>query len=216
MRYTADHSSLSLLGSTALAAALLFTSSSALASSTYPGVIASKYSVTAPQCTLCHNNPAGGSGTATQPFASTMTGKGLTGGSATDLLGTLLDASTSDTDGDGVTDVDELKAGGDPNVSGGTPVEPPSYGCIEQNGSIAGPRSQSPRLASMAVAGLLAGFLFFRRRRLGSLSLPTGNSFGPGRASLVGPWCPQQVGHRGERLAMNLSPRPFNVSGIWR
>lgn len=168
MRHTAYLSAPSLLGSTALAAALLFASPAAQASSAYPGAIATKYSVAAPQCTLCHNTPAGGSGTAVQPFAAAMRGKGLTGGGATDLLQTLLDANTDDTDGDGVSDVDEIKAGGDPNVSGGTPVEPPSYGCIEQNGSIAGPRSQSPRLASMAVAGLLAGFLFFRRRRLGS------------------------------------------------
>jgi hypothetical protein len=170
MRYTAYLRSPSLLGSAAIAASLLLSASSAQASGGYPAAIAAKFSVTQPQCTLCHNNPAGGGGTATQPFALTMKSKyGLTGGGALAALQTGLDANTDDTDGDGVGDVDEIKAGGDPNVSGGTPVEPPSYGCIEQNGSIAGPRSQSPRLASLAVAGLLAGFLFFRRRRLGSL-----------------------------------------------
>lgn len=165
MRLTSSLPSPSLLGSAALAGALLLASPSAHASSGYPGAIATKYSVAAPQCTLCHNNPQGGGGTATQPFAATMIPLGLSGGSATDKLTAALDANTADTDGDGKTDVDEIKAGEDPNVSGGTPVEPPSYGCIEQNGSIAGTRSPSPRLASMAVAGLLAGFLFFRRRR---------------------------------------------------
>lgn len=165
MRLISYPRSPSLLGSAALAGALLLASPSARASGAYPGTIGTKYSVTAPQCTLCHNNPAGGGGTATQPFAATMKGLGLAGGGDTAKLTATLDANTNDTDGDGKSDVDEIKAGEDPNVSGGTPVEPPSYGCIEQNGSIAGTRSQSPRLASMAVAGLLAGFLFFRRRR---------------------------------------------------
>ncbi|HEU4406569.1 MAG TPA: hypothetical protein VFS43_14985 [Polyangiaceae bacterium] len=164
MRSITDLSPPSLLAPAALAAALLFTSGSASASGGYPTTIASKYGVGAPACTLCHTNPSGGAGTAEQPFAVTMKKYGLTGNSATAALEQALEDNTDDSDSDGTPDVDELQNGGDPN-SGGAAVDPAKYGCVEQSNSIAGARSSSPRLASLAVAGLVAGFLFLRRRR---------------------------------------------------
>lgn len=165
MRSIALFSAPSLLAATPLAAALLFGSSTALASGGYPGNIATKLSVDAPACTLCHDTDAGGSGTANKPFALTMRNQyGLTGGSATAALEAALDNNTADSDGDGASDIDELRNGEDPNRSGGS-VTPAKYGCIEQNSSIAGSTSAPPRIASMVMAGLVAGVLLLRRRR---------------------------------------------------
>jgi hypothetical protein len=149
-----------------IAGALLVTPSTALASGGYPGVVAGKLGVAAPACTLCHDNPSGGAGTATRPFAVTMKSKyDLTGGEADDVLEKALDANKDDSDTDGTSDVDELKAGSDPNQAGGGNVVPAKYGCFEQSSTIAGVGSRAPRTASLTMAGLVAVGLLLRRRR---------------------------------------------------
>jgi hypothetical protein len=100
--------------------------SSVLASGTYPGDIATALAVTAPACTLCHVG-APGFGTATSKFAVSAKGKGLMGGGATALLTTALTAletSMTDSDGDGVPDITELKTGKNPNVKDAVVVMP--------------------------------------------------------------------------------------------
>jgi hypothetical protein len=110
-----------------------------------------------PQCTICHASNAGGSGTVVEPFGIALEGLGLTGGSQTDTLLAALDATTADSDSDGVLDVDELAAGDDPNgpgaLCGTTPVPTPQYGCLDQ--------ARSPAGAWALVVGILA----LRRRR---------------------------------------------------
>jgi len=57
-------------------------------------------------------------------------------------LDTALDAlaaERTDSDHDGVPDIDELEAGSDPNVAGGGSVPPPSYGCFDVTGQAASP-----------------------------------------------------------------------------
>src|SRR5262249_60151873 len=86
-----------------------------------------------PACTLGHETESGGFGTVTKPFGKSMQARGLV---AQNLgsLDTALDALAAehtDSDHDGVGDIDELKAGSDPNVAGGGSVTPPTYGCFE-------------------------------------------------------------------------------------
>ena len=106
-----------------------------------------------PACTLCHNTPSGGFGTVTTPFGKSMRARGLV---AQNLgsLDTALDALAAehtDSDGDGVGDIDELKAGSDPNVAGGGSVTPPTYGCFDVTGQPASPLALLP----LALAWLL-------------------------------------------------------------
>jgi len=109
----------------------------ALASPVYPSTLTDFVGAPcAPTCSVCHSTPAGGVGTAVQPFAVALIDGGLTGGSDTATLDTALgamDAAGTDSDGDGIADLDELGAGDDPN--GGEPfcdVLTPTYGCLNQ------------------------------------------------------------------------------------
>lgn len=104
----------------------------AYASPAYPGVIQSQLATArAPECTICHATPSGGLGTATTGFATYLRSRGL-GANDQGSLRTALEAMIGerhDTDGDGVTDLDALKAGQDPNGMTDTSVAPPKYGC---------------------------------------------------------------------------------------
>jgi hypothetical protein len=128
-------------------------------SSIYPPEIRAHLSLSyTPACTLCHNTPSGGFGTVTTPFGKSMMARGLV---AQNLgsLDTALDALAAehtDSDGDGVGDIDELKAGSDPNVGGGGSVTPPSYGCFDVTGQGAGP---------LALVPLALAWLLLRLRR---------------------------------------------------
>ncbi|WP_394849933.1 thrombospondin type 3 repeat-containing protein [Pendulispora brunnea] len=117
-----------------------------------------------PQCTLCHNNPAGGTGTVTQPFGMKMRSRGLVPedeGSLQTAL-TALQAEGSDVDNDGVPDIQELRLGTDPNGAG---EETPSYGCGSSISPVS-PRRALPD-ASVILSGTLMaiGAIFLRRRR---------------------------------------------------
>lgn len=106
------------------------------ASPVYPGTVKRTLGLQKiPQCTLCHQSLAGGTGTAVQPFALAVRERGLTGLSNIQKLQEVLaqlETEAVDTDGDGVGDIAELKAGTNPNPQaaapdGGTPKElPPS------------------------------------------------------------------------------------------
>jgi hypothetical protein len=94
-----------------------------------------------PPCGLCHRGVEA-AGTVTTPFGVSMRLRGLV---MYDLgsLQTALAAMQSgavDSDGDGVPDLEELRAGGDPNVpstDGGQPavtLPEPTYGCVAGDG----------------------------------------------------------------------------------
>jgi hypothetical protein len=140
------------------------------ASVTYPEAIKTKVGLSsAPACTVCHISPGD---SPTKPFYKSLQKYGLTSGGNTVALESALTSLTTnqdDSDADGVSDINELKTGGNPNVKdqtaatdggvssdggtptgGGDPVVPSvKYGC-----------------GSTAVPELLAlcGVLLFRRR----------------------------------------------------
>ncbi len=111
----------------------------ALASGNYPAEVATFTEMSCtPTCLLCHTTASGGGGTANQPFALALKDRGLTGGGDTDALTTALaalEADAVDSDGDGTTDVEGLRAGLDPNdgvaFCGSDVVDAPTYGCFQ-------------------------------------------------------------------------------------
>jgi hypothetical protein len=90
----------------------------------YPQVVQDTLHLQAPpDCILCHTSDLGGAGTATKPFARTLEQFGL--GTAFDpgLLASALEqveTCKTDSDGDGLSDVDEITNNGDPNDGHGT------------------------------------------------------------------------------------------------
>jgi hypothetical protein len=112
----------------------------AQASSPYPAALASQLGMPCtPACTVCHTTNAGGGGTVTRAFGVAAMDRGLDGGGQTPLLLAALDALQTDavdSDGDGVTDIDALINGDDPN--GGPPLcdaVSPQYGCFNHASS---------------------------------------------------------------------------------
>ena len=91
----------------------------ARASDVYPGELAATLMLTqAEPCTLCHQSDAGGDGTVVTPFGRSMILLGATGNDNRSTLREALQESDRkgiDSDGDGYTDLDELRAGEDPN-----------------------------------------------------------------------------------------------------
>lgn len=116
-----------------------------------------------PPCFLCHVKDKTGLGTAESPFALSMRDLGLSADDHNSLT-TALTALTNekiDSDGDGVDDIDELKAGTDPNTDAPaslrSPTEP-SLGCR------ATPYRRDTS-APLAVFGVVLLLRFVGRRR---------------------------------------------------
>ncbi|HEY8943783.1 MAG TPA: thrombospondin type 3 repeat-containing protein [Polyangiaceae bacterium] len=119
----------------------------------------------APACTLCHTRPEGGLLTANTPFGTAARRARLPccdPGSLEEVL-TRLEAERIDSDGDGSPDVEELRAGRDPNGSGETfecLSRPEESGCRVASG-VGVERSELALLL-----GALAGLTWRARRRV--------------------------------------------------
>lgn len=143
----------------------------------FPGAVRAHLGLSrTPDCSLCHVGPQQ-VGTVNTPFGVSMRSRGLVFYDEASLRRALdaLAAERTDSDRDGTGDIDELKAGGNPNVAGGggggnpdggtggggggggtgdeAPSGPPVYGC-----SAGGP-------ASALLGALLALLLLLRARR---------------------------------------------------
>jgi hypothetical protein len=117
-----------------LAAAVLAQTQTANASTEFPPVIADTLGITSQSaCTICHATDLGGYGTVVKPFGIYMRSRGLKAHNADSLRGALaaMIAEKHDTDENGQTDEDALKAGADPNPPINPDVsEPIQYGCF--------------------------------------------------------------------------------------
>lgn len=152
----------------ASAAALLAFALPATASATeeFPSTIQRHLGLSdEPPCALCHENGMVGMGTVRTPFGMALRLLGLAAEND-DSLTTALDELQKegvDSDRDGVTDIDELKAGTDPNRAGVESLSQsnePVYGC---GGTVA--RSKQGATAASGLAlGALALALSVRRR----------------------------------------------------
>jgi hypothetical protein len=112
-----------------------------------------------PQCTICHTDSVGGKGTVTKPFGKSMVDAGLISfdnASVAKAVNELLQAGT-DSDGDGIGDIAEIRDGDDPNSATAAKACGPTYGCgarIEPKGPI----DVGSALAALATAlGLVLG-----------------------------------------------------------
>jgi hypothetical protein len=115
-------------------------------------------------CSVCHIAGNVGSATPITPFALSLAARGMTGSntSLTKAL-TQLESDAVDSDGDGTSDVAELKAGTDPNSSANASIvndQEPGYGC---GGSAPHGRSR-PGMAGTGGVLALAWFILRRRR----------------------------------------------------
>ena len=136
-------------------AALLLGANVASATSNFPAAVRTKLSLSYdPPCSLCHTNGITGRGTVTTPFGKAMLARGLVASDETALNAALdkMVAEKVDSDLDGTTDIDELKAGTNPN---GDSLSV-SYGCNASGGD------PSALVLGAAVGGLL---LLSRTRR---------------------------------------------------
>lgn len=150
--------------------ALTLISTSAFASADYPGEIQTRYSLASTplqSCSLCHTNGITGTGTVNTPFGLALRSRGLVSGDAATLRTALdqLETDMVDSDMDGVTDVDELKAGTNPNAVEGATGGGAGGGTGGGGGTVATLKYGCG--ASIVPELVLVGGLLLLRRRFG-------------------------------------------------
>jgi hypothetical protein len=156
-----------------LTSLLLFLLAPALAraSAPFPSAVQSHLSLSyAPACSLCHLNGVTGLGTVTTPFGVALRAHGAAAGDVT-KLDAALDAMRldgTDSDCDGVPDIQELINGTDPNVP-----DVRDGGVLAHDGGTCGTQSAAlPGLTygcggsvAPGLVGGLAALVLARRRR---------------------------------------------------
>ena len=149
-----------------LVVALVLASMPAAASVSFPSAARTHLdTATAISCTQCHQTAAGGFGTIDKEFGLALMERGLVARVATSVGPALdqLEADNVDSDGDGTGDVDELRAGTDPNIDDetGPDVAPLEYGF----GCGSSARAPSTGLASLLVLAQVLRWSQSRRTR---------------------------------------------------
>lgn len=130
----------------------------------------------APDCSLCHQGGKTGSSTVTTPFVQSLKSRGFSPKTSSNSLATAiaaLDAEKTDSDGDGMPDIQELEEGRDPNTpeGGAGPngennnfVPPPAYGCRMDGGRLSSGFC-SETATPLSLISLLLATVHVRRRR---------------------------------------------------
>jgi hypothetical protein len=114
-------------------------------------------------CRLCHQDPIGRAGTATQPFAESLKARGINAASTGSDFERVMDNwDDQDSDADGLSDQEELLSGKDPNR--GTGAKPLTaieyrYGCLNLAA-----RSAEGSVAAPIWTLVLGLYLLWRRR----------------------------------------------------
>jgi len=164
---SSSHTPLVRIAAGLLLVAAVTASSAALASETYPERLQSALDMPCtPPCTVCHRDSNGGMGTATQPFGAAMTNAELTlkAPDGIPLALAVLASKSIDSDGDGVTDTEELREGSNPNAAGES-VLCATYGCGAHIVPEAPSRSASKGPGAWFLLALATLAVAFRRRR---------------------------------------------------
>ena len=166
-----------------LAFGLLLLSHPCQAHNTYPQELADQLNMPCvPQCTICHRDNLGGFNTVVEPFGRAMQGVGLTFFPPT-LAPAVnqLEADMTDSDGDGTSDILELRAGQDPNGDIDLcSIKSPQYGCGAHIAAAPTP-DHSGAIAALFIACVLGASAQrgARRRRARRPSRPKHPQRGP-------------------------------------
>jgi len=147
----------------------IFFARSASASPTFPDAVKRALSLSySPPCALCHEGGRTGAGTVTTPFGRAVRDRGAAAGNDASLIAAVqkIAADKIDSDGDGVTDGEELKHGTDPNSKGGASLDTPEigYGC---GGASIARRNVPIDFGFVVLAGVFVSLLARRRRSIG-------------------------------------------------
>jgi len=138
--------------------------SAAQATSGFPDTIVAHLGLNyMPPCSVCHASASGG-GPMAKPFGIALQQRGLSPGNDSSLETALdqLEADAVDSDGNGVTDIAQMRAGNDPNTGESLYGPEMTYGCV---GTIARGSLQDdawPTFAALLVG--LFGLMSMRRR----------------------------------------------------
>jgi hypothetical protein len=147
------------------ALALVLVPSLAHATPNFPGTVQAHLGLAAaPPCTLCHQGPTQ-RGTVTTPFGRTARSRGLVAYDEASLATALdaMEAEGKDSDGDGTSDIRELRDGTDPNGGAGASSDPvPDYGCATSRGASS---SSFQSVSGLVISAILAGIARGRGRR---------------------------------------------------
>lgn len=155
--------------SAALMLAVLLASGTARATPNFPGALAGTLGGPTPAYSVCHTCGVTGRGTVNTPWGAALRSRGLAAYDEASLRSAVsqMEAERVDSDGDGIIDVDALRAGSDPNPpTCDTNKDPtiPVYGCV---GRLA-PSDATPLPLVLLVTVCLVLAAARRRRGVGS------------------------------------------------
>lgn len=143
--------------------ATFFVSTPAHATPNFPGAIQRALSASqSPQCSICHVCGVTGRGTVNTPWGSAMRTRGLQAYDEDSLRAALaaMERDRVDSDGNGVIDVEAVRAGTDPNPAGtcdpGEDESIPKYGCVGRVSPVDSESGPAAFLMATIVAAAIA------------------------------------------------------------